>query len=220
AVINAVAAIPLFFVRDLGRGFGRGPRANPFAVFMKAPVIVLAVGLFGLYETATLALLPIWGVRSGLDARVSASTLTAIYFGSIALQIPIGWLSDRVARLTVLRLCGLAGLVGAALVPLVSSGASRPGPSLFLLLFFWGGLASGLYPVALSIVGDRFRGAALVRANAALIMSYGLGSLVGPIIGGAAMDLWNPHGLLAVFALVFALFLAATLLGERPIEAA
>jgi predicted MFS family arabinose efflux permease len=86
------------------------------------------------------------------------------------------------------------------------------------VLFLWGGLACGIYPVALGMAGERFRGAALVAANAALIMSYGIGALIGPVLGGAAMDLWNPQGLPAVLALVFALFLAATLLirQDRP----
>jgi len=215
AGLNALAAIPMIFVRKLARGFGAGTRSNPLAIFLKAPIIVLAVGLFGLYETAALTLLPVWGVRTGLDARASALTLSAIYFGSIALQIPIGWLSDRVARLTALRLCGAGGLIGAALIPCLSAVASEPGPALFALLFFWGGFASGLYPVALSIVGDRYRDAELLAANAALITSYGIGSLIGPIIGGGAMDLWNPHGLLAVFVGVFAAFLITTLLPDR-----
>ena len=42
-------------------------------------------------------------------------------------------------------------------------------------------------------------------------MSYGMGPFIGPIAGGYAMDLWNPHGLLAFFALLFATFLATTL---------
>ena len=78
------------------------------------------------------------------------------------------------------------------------------------LLFLWGGLAAGIYPVALSMAGERFRGADLVAINAAIIISYGLGSLIGPVLGGVAMDLWNPQGLMAMLALVFVLFLAAT----------
>jgi MFS family permease len=211
ALLIMVAALPLLFTHGLPMGFGDGARISFAAVFARAPLIVLAVAVFGLYEAAALALLPIWGVRLGFDPRLSVTILTAIYLGSIALQLPIGWLSDHVARLTVLRLCGAAGLLGAALLPFV---AGSP-VALFAVLLLWGGMASGLYPVALSMAGDRFRGAEMVTANVALVMSYGVGALVGPILGGSAIDLWNPHGLLAVFVLVFALFLAATFLPER-----
>ncbi len=202
--LGVAAALPFFFTGDIAMGFGEGERGSVIAVCRRAPFIVLAVALFGLYESAALTLLPIWGVRLGFDPRLSAATLTSLYVGSIALQVPIGWLSDRFPRLRVLRLCAAGGLIGAALLPLFSGSALGLGA----VLLIWGGLASGLYPVALSMAGDRFRGAEMVTANAALIMAYGVGALVGPVLGGAAMDLWNPNGLIAVFVLAFGLFLA------------
>jgi len=212
AVITATAALPLLRVGNLARDFGRERGASPLVMFARAPFIMLAVALFGFYETALLTLLPIWGVRIGLSTRFAAATVSAVYAGAIAAQVLIGWLSDRWARLTVLRLCGGAGLIGAALV--MTSAA--PSPALFGLLFVWGGIAAGIYPVALGMAGDRFRGGDLLTVNAAIIIAYGLGALLGPALGGAAMDLWNPRGLPALFVLLFALFLAATLLFREP----
>ena len=64
--------------------------------------------------------------------------------------------------------------------------------------------------MALSMAGDRFRGGDLVSVNAAMIIAYGLGGLVGPPVGGAAMDVRNPQGLLWLFVLLFAGLLAGT----------
>jgi MFS family permease len=74
----------------------------------------------------------------------------------------------------------------------------------FCLLFVWGGVASGIYPVALSMAGDQFRGADLVSVNAAMIIAYGLGAFAGPALGGLAMDVWQQQGLFWLFALLFA----------------
>jgi MFS family permease len=178
----------------------------------KAPLILVAVAIFGLYETTLLTLLPVWGVRLGLSDRFAATTVSAVYIGAILMQFPIGWLSDKMERLVVLRLCGVVGLVGAILVIAIAA----PTPVLFLLLFVWGGIASGIYPVALGMAGDSFRGGDLITANAAIIMAYGVGSLVGPTLGGVAMDFWNPQGLLALFVLLFGCFLLMTLLLWRP----
>ncbi len=60
------------------------------------------------------------------------------------------------------------------------------------------------------MAGDRFRGAELVSVNAAMIIAYGLGGLAGPALGGMAMDMRNPQGLLWLFALLFACLLVAT----------
>ena len=211
SLFTAVAALPLLGVGTLAHELGREHAGSPLAMLARAPFIMLAVALFGLFESGIQALLPVWGVRLGFGDTLAAASLSAIYFGAIALQFPIGWLSDKMERLTVLRLCGAAGLVGAVLLML----AARAMPALFGLLFLWGGVAAAIYPVALGMAGDRFRGAELVSANAAIIIAYGMGALLGPALGGVAIDLWNPHGLLALFTLVFALFLAMALLRRR-----
>ena len=206
AAITALAMLPLLGAGDGSHDFGRERGASPLTMIARAPLIVGAVALFALYEAALNALLPIWGVRVGLDARLAAATLSAVYIGAIILQMPIGWLSDRVSRTAAMRLCGAVGLVGA--VAVMNVGASPP--VLFLLLFVWGGIASGIYPVALSMAGDGFRGADLVAVNAAMIIAYGMGGLAGPALGGLAMDLWEPRGLFWLFALMFAALLVAT----------
>ena len=213
AGISALAMLPLLAVGEASEGFARERGTGPLRMFARAPAIVGAVAVFGLYESALMSLLPIWGVRSGLTERLAAATLSSVYFGSIALQVLIGWLSDGASRLAALRLCGAVGLLGAAMllwvpaVPLV----------LFGLLFVWGGVASGIYPVALSMAGDRFRGGDLVSVNAAVIIAYGLGALAGPPIGGAAMDIRNPQGLLWLFVLLFAgLLTGTTVITDRP----
>jgi MFS family permease len=210
AAVSALAAVPLLGLGDVGSGFGRERAGSTFAFLRKAPFILLAVGLFGVFESTAGSLLPIWGVRIGLRETMAATSLTAVALGSIALQVPIGWLSDKLPRVTVLRICGGAGLLGALLLPLLA-GSIAP---LFAALLLWGGLAGGIYPVALAMAGERFRGAEAISANAAIIIAYGVGALLGPAVLGAVMDLWNPHGLLAGLAALFALFLAATA-GQR-----
>jgi MFS family permease len=211
AVISALAMVPLLCAGDASRSFGREHGGSPFAMFVRAPFIVGVVAVFGLYEAALMTLLPIWGVRSGMGDRMAAATLAAVYCGSILFQILVGWLSDRVSRIVALRLCGAIGLAGA--LALVSLHVSLP--IVFGVLFVWGGVAAGIYPVALSMAGDRFRGADLVTVNAAIIMAYGLGALVGPALGGAAMDASNPQGLLWLFVVVFAGLLIGTCVPMR-----
>jgi MFS family permease len=206
AVITALATVPLIGARRGSERFGRERGASPLTMFARAPLIVGVVALFGLFEAALMSLLPIWGVRIGLGVTLAATTLSAVYFGSIVLQTLIGWLSDWWSRTAALLLCGVVGLFGALVLLSVP-----PSPwLLFGLLFVWGGIASGIYPVALSMAGDRFRGTELVTVNAAIIIAYGLGGLLGPALGGVAMYVRNPQGLLWLFVLLFAVLLAAT----------
>ena len=210
AGMSALAGLPLLLVSDAALAQDEGPSISRIAIFRRAPVIFLAVALFGTFEMALMTLLPVWGVRNGLADRSAAAMLSAVYIGAIALQVPIGWLSDRLTRSAALCACGVAGLAGALV--LVATPVSLA--ALFALLFVWGGIASGIYPVALSMTGDRFPPSQLVAANAGMISAYGFGSLAGPALGGAAMELWNPQGLPGMFVLLFAVFLLAAWFGS------
>jgi len=206
AVITAVAALPLLGASASAQGLDGEHGSHPFRMFARAPLIVIAVALFGTYESALLTLLPIWGVRVGFSVTLAAATLTAVYIGSVAWQWPIGLLSDKTARLTVLRGCAGVGLLGA----IVLATTRLPAPALLAVLALWGGVVGAIYPIALSMAGDRFRGRDLLSVNAAIIMAYGLGALIGPGLAGAAMDFCNPQGLLFFFIALFAGFLPAT----------
>jgi hypothetical protein len=76
---------------------------------------------------------------------------------------------------------------------------------LFPAIAVMGGATAGLYTVGLTHLGARLTGGDLASANAAFVMMYGLGMLVGPATMGAGMDIYNPHGL----AVVSAAFLGA-----------
>ena len=216
AVLTALAMLPLLGVGDATLSLGRERGASPLRMFARAPSILLVVAVFGLYESALMTLLPIWGVRIGLGDRLAAATLSAVYLGAILLQMLIGWLSDLWSRTAALRLCGVVGLIGA----LALAGMTPSTPVLFCLLFVWGGVASGIYPVALSMAGDRFQGTDLVAINAAIIMAYGLGALAGPALGGVAIDIRDPQGLLWLFVLLFVGLLAVTRAYSRSATAA
>ena len=212
ALLVLLAALPLLATPVR---FGRADEASPLglpALMAALPAVLPAVVFFGLFEGATLALLPVWGVRVGYSPDLAAATLSAIYFGGLVLQLPLGWLSDRTARLAVLRVCAVAALLGSALIPFLSASVSAT----FVVLFLWGGFAGALYPLALAMAGDRFRGQQLVAANAAIVMGYGFGALAGPVLGGGAMALAEPHGLMWLVALAVFIFLPATLIREQP----
>jgi MFS family permease len=211
AAISALAMLPLLWVGEASRGFGRDHGVSPLRMFARAPFIVGVIGLFGFYEATMMTLLPIWGLRSGLTERLAAVTPSAVNFGAIVLQVLIGWLSDRVSRLAALRLCGVVGVVG----PVALLNVTASPLLMFGLLFVWGGVASGIYSIALSMAGDRFRGADLVGVNGAIIMAYGLGALVGPPIGGLTMDVLTSQGFLWQFIVLFAGLLAVASLAGR-----
>jgi MFS family permease len=88
------------------------------------------------------------------------------------------------------------------------------GANLWLLIpmvFFFVGASSAFYTIGLAMIGERVQPGALASANAAFIFAYGLGSLLGPALGGVSMDIADPWGLMVAFAAMAGLYLRCPL---------
>lgn len=176
-----------------------GFRRHIFSV----PAATAAVLVFGAVESGGFALFPIFGSRLGMDEASAAQLLTAVGLGSVALQIPIGLVSDRVRdRRHLLLLFALVGLAGSLALPFLSLNWW----AMAAVLFVWGGVVAGLYTVGLAHLGSRLSGADLASANAAFIFCYSIGMLVGPQWIGGAMDIFGSSGFAWSIASMFAAY--------------
>jgi MFS family permease len=159
--------------------------------------------VFAIAEGIVLTFLPLYGMGLGLTEAEGLYLITLLGVGGIVGQIPIGWLADHVDRHVLATICVLGSVIAALLMPLV---LAVPGWNLVFMLLF-GAVLSGIYTLAMVIIGDQFRGADLAAASALYGVMWGMGSVLGPPIGGAAMDYFPPHGVPLAIAVLFAAFL-------------
>lgn len=207
------AAIPLLFATRGTPVLDATPTAPFHRYLWVVPSATCAVFVFGAVESGGLALFPLYGLSIGFSEGGAARLLSVIGLGSVALQIPLGLLSDRVAdRRHLLLAFAAVGLAGALMMPLLHANWML----LAVVLFLWGGVVAGLYTVGLAHLGSRLGGADLAAANAAFIFCYSLGMLVGPQTLGTAMDLFGPSGFAYALAVFFAAYLVA--IGARTLR--
>lgn len=200
----ALAAAPIAFWSREAPEIKSPPKASLLGFITGAPVATLAGLLHGAIETASLGLLPVFALRAGEGVQSGALFVALFELGNILAQLPIGFISDRMERGKLLVWLALTSLIGAIALALA-------GPSHFAvfcgLLVLWGGAAGSLYAVGLAHLGSRYSGPDLASANAAFVMLYALGMLLGPPIVGAGMDLITPNGFFFSTALMLALYL-------------
>ena len=195
-LIILVSIVPVLWGRQAAPARGDAeerPRSLSMLRFFRTdPVVVWGVVLFGLIEFGAMGLVTIWGLASGFDRETAVAFVFWLAFGSMAFQLPVGWAADRFDRRVLLGLAGVVSL----LMPLVIVAWATSVPMISALAFVWGGMAVSFYSLALTELGNRYRGAALAEGNAAVTLAYGLGALVGPMAFGLAMDAIPPDGLL------------------------
>jgi len=216
-VVLAAAAIPVMVVRTREPHLPMGGHSNLLRFVAMAPLALFASLVFGAVESGGAAILPLYGTALGFSGEAAVILVSAIAAGNVLSQIPIGYLADKVNRRLLLVGSATVGVVGALLMPLVSDSL----PLLLAVLFVTGGIVAGLYTIGLTHLGARYQGGDLASANAAFVMMYAVGMLIGPVSLGAGLDLWEPHGFAIAIALLFGAYVSMALLriGRRGLDA-
>ena len=188
--------LPLVALRapdGVSQAFARSLRLR--RTFSAARVVMLTAFVAGLLESAELTLLPIFGVSTGFSDRKALLLVTVFMAGNVALQVPIGLLADRIGIRFVLGACALVSAIGPwLLLPWLAT------PLLWPLLFLWGGTVYAFYSQGVALLGGEFAPAELAAANTVFVMAYCLGGVIGPSVGGIAMDEWPRTGLQALLS--------------------
>ena len=206
--LMVLAGLPVLWAGRYAPASSGKPGFGVVSFAFVAPLLALACFVVAFMELATTSLIPIYGLRVGMTE--SSATLM-LFFGAAGgalLQFPIGWAADHFDPRKVLVACALAGLVCAAAWPF-SVGVPF---LLWTTLFLWWGLFAGVYTVAMILAGQWFSGVELATAMAAFGVFWGVGAFVGPMVGGASMDLWDPYGLPLTLVIVAGVFVVFSLL--------
>ncbi|MBB3917867.1 MFS transporter [Rhizobium fabae] len=198
-----LAAIPIFIARDESPILEEKPELHFMRYVLLVPTATAAVFIFGAVEAGGLSLFPIFAVRAHFTESQAALLLTMMGVGNVIFQIPLGLLSDRISDKRPLLACmALMGFVGSMMLPvLVNNWLLMAG-----ILLFWGGCVSGLYTVGLSHLGSRLTGSDLAAANAAFVFCYAMGTVAGPQVIGAAIDVAGNNGFAWAIAAFFGLY--------------
>ena len=173
---------------------------NPLVYLRLAPLAISGTALTAAIETAGLSFMALYAMGAGWTEQAGTRLITVLMLGAIVLQLPIGWLGDKIDRITLVRALAIAATLGALAWPFI---LDKPVLA-YATVFVWGGVFMGIYTIMLTVVGSRFQGADLVGIYAAMGLTFGVGALVGPALAGVAMDL-SAYGLpLFVAAACFA----------------
>lgn len=161
------------------------------------PTGVVASFMSGAGAGVLLGLGAVFATQVGLSLNQTATFLLASTIGGIAMQFPVGKLSDRIRRRVVIFGVATSGFA-LALLGLVISPTN---PAMLLVMFGIGGALYPLYSLVVAYTLDWMGPAKTVGSSATLIRINGAGALVGPLataplmsIGGADWFFWMVGG--------------------------
>jgi MFS family permease len=203
ASIIIVASLPLFWLPDNGSNDEEQNRPSLRRIFRLVPHIMLLNLTYAAAVEAFIAFFPLFGINIGLGEARSLSLLTVFALGGVVLQLPLGWLADHVHRQRLLLSCILLTGAGFVILPRLIT-LSIGGP---LFLFALGGVEGMIYAMGMILLGQRFRGVELASASVLFTGMWGAGTMLGPAIVGAGMDLLGNDSMPYLIAAVYACYL-------------
>ncbi|CAN7449000.1 MULTISPECIES: MFS transporter [Ensifer] len=181
-------------------------------LYRNSPVSFLGILLVGIANGAFGTLGAVFGRQAGLsDSTVAAMMSVAIFAGAV-MQLPAGRLSDRIDRRYVLAALAGVGALAGLLIFLVE-------PSqvwiVLTLIAIYGAAANALYPIAVSHANDFATAEDFVKVSGGLLLLYGIGTIIGPTIGGPVMTATGPYGLFMITACAHILITAYAIIRSR-----
>src|SRR5699024_327018 len=105
--------------------------------------------------------------------------------GSIVSQLPLGMLSDRIGRRKTLIYVVSAGTICFLLAALFETSAA----ALFLFFALSGMFVGSLYSLGISYMTDLLPASLLPAGNLMVAISFSIGSISGPYLGGQFIQL-------------------------------
>ncbi|MFT3730299.1 MAG: MFS transporter [Hyphomicrobium sp.] len=202
ALLTAASGLPIIFGRRLAPPFTHtGGADRILSAFAIVPSAMVSAFIGGFSEITILSLIPNVALAAGWSETPALGLLTITTIGGVVLQFPLGWLSDKMSRFVLTTSSiGLFMLLALALPWVLESTVAS-----VVTCFLIGGVILGFYSLGLADVGQRVKAGDLAAVNAAYIIMYQGGSLVGPACAGIAMTDRPVQGFVAIVIITMAL---------------
>jgi MFS family permease len=197
SIVISAAVVPVALTRVAQPQLIPTPRLHLLTLYRESPLGVVGTLVAGIVMGAFWGMMAVYSSKIGLSKNSIALLMGATILGGALLQWPIGMISDRVDRRSVL---GATALVASGLAVLGFFYGTRLSPMLFALYFLFGGSAFSLYSLSVAHVNDQLRPEQALEASQGLLQLYGIGAALGPVMAGSAMEAYGPRSLPLLFA--------------------
>lgn len=192
AVLLTVALIPLALTRMDAPAIEPVDRLSFFTLARQSFTGVAGALTCGVMIGSFYAMGPVYATMIGLEVSQVSTFMASAIVAAMILAWPLGRVCDLFDRRRVMFWVSLVAATAAVLVGVVGADSRW---QLTLLVGLFTGLSATLYPIAVAITNDRMESHRIVAASATLLLSYGVGSVIGPILMAELVSVFGPEAL-------------------------
>jgi MFS family permease len=185
AIFYALCLIPLGLTRTPQPHAVEVPVLRPVRMFAISPVGVAGCIAVGFANAACWTFLPVYAHDQHLTRGLLSGFMSAFTLGGALIQLPVGRLSDRMDRRTIIA---GASLFAAALGVAMWYFGGRSQTAALALVALFGMAALPIYGLSVAHANDRLPREMFVEASATLLLINASASVAGPVIAASVTD--------------------------------
>ncbi|HSM41941.1 MAG TPA: MFS transporter [Afifellaceae bacterium] len=192
SILVSFAVIPVAMTKSAQPAPITLVRLRPKRLYHSSPAAFVSILVVGLSIGALMNLSPLYATRTGYSEQFAAIFSAAIFAGGALLQWPLGRASDLVDRRIVLLVC--AGAAFVASTGMLLAGALG---AMIMLAFgmMVGGFTQPAYAIANAHAFDYVKPDDYVETSSGILMIYGVGAAISPVVVAALMQMSGPTAL-------------------------
>ncbi len=157
-------------------------------LFRNSPASVFGALVAGMLAGSFQSFAPVFGVAEGMSSANVANMMVLVMLGAILFQFPLGKLSDHMDRRYVMVALSLAGTVVGALISQYEFDGANPDIGFFGLMVLLGGFVYPIYGLVTAHANDHADPEDFVKISSGLLILYGTGTMIGPLVTGPLME--------------------------------
>jgi MFS family permease len=213
SIIISVGLIPILLTAKPAPVFGTSASMSLVELYRASPLAVIGNGLTGMAHGTIFGLGAIYASAILGDVKLISWFMACFLIGSLITLWPIGYISDRLSRRSVMSAISIVSIF-ACLLALVTAKDSL---LFYLVIVLLGGAAIPMYSICIAYANDRLEPHQIVGASGSLVMVSGIGLSTGPIVIAFFMDFYGMEFYFWGIAAAFSMILAFTLvrIGSR-----
>ena len=202
SIIYSLALVPVLLTRASAPRPSPPERASMPDLWKLSPLGLLGATAAGIANTNFQGLAPVFAHGTGLTITQTSTLMAAGIFGGLLLQWPMGRLSDRIDRRTVLAGVALGTAAASFGVWLVTGAGGGNFIGMVVLVLAYGGLSSTVYSLCAAHANDFAPPDKLAQTASGLLIAYGIGASAGPVLTSSLMEMFGLTTLFMVNAWV------------------
>ncbi len=211
SILYSFALAPILMTQSQAPTLPRPHRPHLRRLYKLSPVGITGAFVVGFVNGIFYALAPVFAYSLGLSTQQTAIFIALSIMSGMLLQLPLGKLSDRIDRRWVIAMSSF--LTSIACYFLYSATAENP-LLLYLSGVFYGSVAFSINPVCVAHVNDLAPRDERTQTAGGMLMFYGVGAVIGPVMAGFVLPLGeqNIYLMSGAVTLFFALYVVLRLL--------